>query len=181
MPINDYDTSGRLERVLAFSNQNKSLFALFPNGSIPANSNPAARTEVTVDGFDLPILAYDASTNESRSWMLQMPRQYEGGSIVVAAVCSMASATSGDVDLDGSWLNLSTSGTSGTFGSAVSTDNTTVPGTAGNLFTVETTFTNAEAGTLAAKQFAMFRLLRDASSDTATGDMQLHAIMGWEA
>lgn len=126
---------------------------------------------MTVNG--IPVLAYDASTNESAVWSFRLPTGWTGvPSLKVQAM--MASATSGDVDLDaqvqavtpGDALDLDATTS---YDAANSTDNTVVPATAGYLFEVSITLTNFDSG--AAGDWVRLKLTRDAASDTAAADL----------
>jgi hypothetical protein len=91
----------------------------------------------------------------------------------------MASATSGDVDVDvaieavtpGDAVDLDASTS---FDTDNSTDGTTVPGTAGYLGVIEVALTNDDGATEG--DYIRFRLTRDAANDTATGDMHVLAV-----
>lgn len=125
-----------------------------------------------------PALAFDAATNESAYWTVVIPQGWTG-TITAYVHYIMASATSGDVDVDiaveavsdGDATDLD-AGTS--FDTVNSTDNTTVPGTAGYLDVVTVTLTNNDSS--AAGDYARFSVTRDAASDTATGDMYVLAV-----
>lgn len=125
-----------------------------------------------------PVLAFDAATNETCYWTFVAP---QGITTPLTAIVSimMASATSGDVDIDVA-LEAVTSGDSTdldaatSFDTANSTDNTTVPGTAGYMTQISVTLTNADS--IAAGDLVRLSLTRDAASDTASGDMYVLAV-----
>lgn len=125
-----------------------------------------------------PVLAFDASTNETCYWTAIVPQGWTG-TITAYVYYIMASATSGDVDIDvavesvtdGDTVDLD-AGTS--FDTVNSTDNTTVPGTAGYIDVVAVTLTNNDSS--AAGDYVRFSVARDAASDTATGDMYVLAV-----
>ena len=120
-----------------------------------------------------PVLAFDASTNESAIWSGIVPQGWTGTITAYIHYC-MASATSGDVDVnvevesisDGDAVDLDASES---FDTANSTDNTTVPATAGHMDVISVTLTNNDSS--AAGDRIRFKLTRDATNDTATGDM----------
>jgi hypothetical protein len=122
-----------------------------------------------------PVLAFDAGTNETCQWTVRLPDDWSTSSSPTAEVAYiMASATSGDVDLDGSFEAVSDGDTvdldtADSFDTVNSTDNTTVPGTAGYIDIITITLTNHDSS--APGDYARFKLTRDASSDTAPGDM----------
>lgn len=122
-----------------------------------------------------PVLAFDASTNETCYWTLMVPQGWTG-TVTFIVTYMMASATSGDVDVDvavesvtdGDATDLD-AGTS--FDTTNSTDNTTVPGTAGYIDQITVTLTNNDSS--AAQDYFRLSLTRDAASDTAAGDMYI--------
>lgn len=124
-----------------------------------------------------PVLAFDAATNETCQWTVRLPDDWDTASAPTAIVAYiMASATSGDVDLDGS-VEAVTDGDAldldagDSFDTVNSEDDTTVPGTAGYIDMVTITLTNHDSSV--AGDHARFRLTRDAASDTAAGDMDV--------
>lgn len=125
-----------------------------------------------------PVLAFDASTNETCYWTFIIPQGWTG---TVTAIISyiMASATSGDVDIDVAIESITDADAvdldaTTSFDSANSTDNTTVPGTAGYLDQISVTLTNQDSAT--AGDYVRISLTRDATNDTATGDMYILAV-----
>lgn len=125
-----------------------------------------------------PVLSFDASTNESCNWTIIVPQGWTG-TITAIITYVMASATSGDVDIDvevesitdGDSVDLDAAES---FDTANSTDNTTVPGTAGFPDQVTVTLTNNDSS--AAGDYIRVRLTRDAVADTAAGDMHVLAM-----
>jgi len=149
----------------------RTLYSLVPEAAhFPASNFPQLIKLATPSRY---VLAYDATTNETAYWTFAAP---QGVTTPLTAIVSyiMASATSNDVDVDGA-LECVTDGDStdldaGTsFDSVNSTDNTTVPGTAGYLDQISITLTNADS--ITAGDYCRFSLARDATNDTATGDM----------
>lgn len=131
----------------------------------------------TVNG--IPALGYDAATNESAVWSVRLPTGWTGTPTLVVD-CMMASATSGDVDLDASVMAVTAGDAldldaTTSYAAVNSTDNTAVPATAGYLFTVSITLTNFDSG--AAGDFVRLMLTRDAASDTAAGDLYILGAM----
>jgi hypothetical protein len=125
-----------------------------------------------------PALAFDAATNETAYWTGIVPQGWTG-TITALVHYIMASATSGDVDIDIAVESVTDAdavdldaGTS--FDTANSTDDTTVPGTAGYLDVVSVTLTNNDSS--AAGDYIRFSLTRDAAADTATGDMYVLSV-----
>jgi hypothetical protein len=128
-----------------------------------------------------PVLAYDASTDETAYWTDIAPQGLTGA-LTLVVTYAMASATSGAVGLQAQLEAL-------TDGDAVDTDaatsfdavnnsaSTTVPGTAGHIDQISITLTNADS--LAAADYFRLSLNRDADgsaiTDSATGDLLLLA------
>jgi hypothetical protein len=127
---------------------------------------------------DRPVLAFDASTNETARWTAVIPAGWTG-TVTAKIYYMMAAATAGDVDIDvaveavsdGDALDLDAASS---FDTTNSTDNTTVPGTAGYMDVIAVTLTNADGA--AAGDLVRFALTRDAASDTAAGDMYVLAV-----
>ena len=125
-----------------------------------------------------PVLAFDASTNETCYWTVVVPQGWTG-TITAIITYMMASAASGDTDwdvaveavTDGDATDLD--GTT-SFDTTNSTDNTTVPATGGYIDQVTVTLTNHDSS--AAADYLRFSLTRDAASDTATGDAYVLAV-----
>ena len=149
-------------------------FVFTPESAHYPSSNFAQFTAIN----QRPILAYDAATNQTAYWTAVAPQGFTGTMTAIVSYI-MASATSGDVDIDiaieaisdGDAVDLDASTS---FDTANSTDNTTVPGTAGYMDQISVTLTNQDS--IAAGDYFRLSLVRDASSDTAAGDMYVLAI-----
>jgi len=152
------------------------LLLLPATSGIPTSSNGAT--------FDIrnqhPVADFDAATNESLVFSAIMPRNYGGGGLTAYIHYSMSSAVSGDIDWD---IALERIGDqqqdvdSDGFAAVNSVDNTTVPGTSGNVDIVNITFTDgADMDSIAVGEAFRLKITRDAVSDTATGDAELHHI-----
>lgn len=123
-----------------------------------------------------PVLAFDASTDETCYWTGIAPQGLTG-TITLIISYMMASATSGTVgfqaqieavtDGDATDLDAATS-----FDSVNNSASTTVPGTAGFIDQISITMTNADS--IAAADYFRVSLNRDADgsaiTDSATGD-----------
>lgn len=125
-----------------------------------------------------PVLAFDAATNEDVIFTAIVPQGWTG-TITALVSYVMASATSGDVDVDVSVEAISDGDAvdldaAASFDTVNSTDNTTVPGTAGFIDVITVTLTNNDSS--AAGDYIRFKVTRDAASDTATGDMFVLAV-----
>ena len=147
----------------------------------PGSNEPPASNAATKDLRNShPVLDFDDTTNEDAVWSYVLPRHYDGGGLTVYIHYSMTSATTGDIDWDVAFervgdqqQNIDSDG----FAAANSVDNTTVPGTSGNVDIVNVTFTDgADMDSIAVGEKFRMKVTRDAVSDTATGDAELHAI-----
>lgn len=120
-----------------------------------------------------PVLAFDASTDETCYFTFPAPQGLTG-TITVVVYYTMASATTGAVYFQAAFeavtaadaLNLA----SATSFDTANSGNGTVPGTAGYMQTISITMTNNDS--IAAGDYVRLSLNRDAdnASDTATGD-----------
>lgn len=152
------------------------LVLLFPQDNEPPSSNYA-----TLDTRNLhPCLDFDDSTNESTVFSAVMPQHYDGGGVEVYLHYSMTSATSGDIDWDAAFERIGDQQQdidSDSFAAVNSTDNTTVPGASGNVDVISISFTDgADMDSVAVGELFRLKVTRDATSDTASGDAELHAI-----
>lgn len=144
-------------------------------------NEPTSSNYATLDTRNQhPVLDFDDTTNEDAVFSSIMPRAYAGGGVTVYIHYSMTSATSGDIDWDVAFERIGDAQQdvdSDGFAAVNSTDNTTVPGTSGHVDIVNITFTDgADMDSVAVGEKFRIKVTRDASSDTATGDAELHAI-----
>lgn len=128
-----------------------------------------------------PVLAFDASTDETAYWTFIAPQGFTGTPTLVITY-AMASATSGTVgfqaqieaitDGDSTDTDATTS-----FDSVNNSASTTVPGTAGYIDQISVTLTNADS--IAVADYVRLSVNRDADgsaiTDSATGDAYLLA------
>jgi len=126
-------------------------------------------------------LDFDATTNESAVFSAVMPQHYAGTTGVTVYIhYSMSTATADTVDWDVAFerigdQQLDIDGDS--FAAVNSVDDTTVPGTSGLVDVVSIAFTDgADMDSVAAGELFRLKITRDAASDDATGDAELHAI-----
>jgi len=141
----------------------------------PLHNEPPASNAATLDTRNQqPVL------NESAVFSAVLPRNYNGGGITVYLHYSMSSAESGDVDWDVSFERIGDQQQdvdSDSFASAKSVDNTTVPATTGLVDIVSIAFSDgAEIDSIAVGEKFRIKVTRDAASDTAAGDAELHAV-----
>ena len=149
----------------------KPLGAEYPSTNFPALSVVNRR----------PVLAFDASTDESCFWTDIVPQGWTGA-ITVVVTYMMASATTGSVRFqaqmeavtDGDAVDLDATTSFDTANSA----GETVPGTAGHISQLSITMTNNDSS--AAGDYVRLSLNRDADgtsgTDDATGDCYVLAV-----
>lgn len=147
----------------------------------PSENEPPASNYATLDTRnEHPVLDFDDTTNEEAVFSFVMPQNYGGGGLTLKIGYSMTSATSGNVDLDAAIERIGDQQQdvdSDSFAAANSVDNTTVPSTSGNVDVVEITFTDgADMDSLAAGELGRIKITRDATNDTASGDLELHYV-----
>lgn len=145
---------------------------------VPQSNEPPTTNFATLDTRNNhPVLDFDDTTNEDAIYSGVMPQHYAGGGVKVFLHYAMETATSGDVDLDGSFERIGDQQQdldSDGFASAQSVDNTTVPGTSGLVDIVSIAFTDgAQMDSIAVGDGFRLKITRDAVSDTATGDLEL--------
>lgn len=148
----------------------------------PLNNEPTSSNNATLDVRNAhPVLDFDDTTNESAVFSAILPQNYAGTTgVTVYLHYSMTSATSGDVDWDVAFERIGDQQLdidADSFAAVNSVDNTTVPGTSGNVDVVSVAFTDgADMDSVAAGELFRIKVTRDAASDTATGDAELHAV-----
>lgn len=142
------------------------------------NAGPAiqrAKSSDTASSTNTPPYflqaAFDASADESMSWSFFMPGDYASGPIL-DVLYKMASATSGSVRFEGRVAAITDGDTTDGDAKAYATTNSagdTVPATtAGKVGGFSITLTNADS--LAAGDFVIVQLRRDADGTTGTDD-----------
>ncbi len=147
----------------------------------PAHNTPPTSNLATLDTRNAHlVLDFDVSTNESAIFAPIMPQNYAGGGVDVYIHYSMTSATSGDIDWDAAFERVGDQQQdvdTDSFAAVQSVDNTTVPGTSGLVDIVSIAFTDgAQMDSVTVGEKFRLKITRDAASDTATGDAELHAI-----
>ena len=152
------------------------LAKFFPEMNHPPASNAASKDERNMH----PVLDFDATTNEYAVFTDVLLRAYDGGGITAFIHYSMSSAEADTVDWDIAFerigdQQLDVDGDS--FAAVQSVNDTTVPGTAGLVDIVSIAFANgAEMDNIAVGELYRLKINRDAASDDAAGDAELHAI-----
>jgi hypothetical protein len=145
------------------------------------HNEPPSTNYATLDLRNVhPVLDFDPTTNESAVFTGVMPQHYGGGGVTVFLHYSMTSAVAltvdwdvafeligeGDLDIDGD-----------DFAAVNSVDDTTVPGTTGHVDVVSVAFTDgADMDSVTAGDLFRIKVIRDAASDDAAGDAELHAV-----
>lgn len=125
-----------------------------------------------------PVLAFDATTQETCMWSSICPQGYVGTTVTAIASCIMASATSGSVVFGssveavtpGDALNLSTTDS---FDTVYNSIYTLVPSTAGYMFSVSMVLTNKDSMAIADRYRLRLQRIAASAGDTATGDCQV--------
>lgn len=152
--------------------------AILPDGSTN-NAAPALQRAKSSAAAPTPHflqLVFDAATKEMCMWAFRMPSDYASGPTLKVQY-KMASATSGNVIIEGRIAAVTDGDAQDVDAKAFGTANTSsasaVPATAGYLKEISLALTNADS--LAAGDFTIVYLARDAAnaSDTAAGDMEV--------
>jgi hypothetical protein len=122
-----------------------------------------------------------ATANQRANFEGVMPQHYGGSGTTVIPHFSMATATTGNVDLDCAWERVGSEQQdidSDGFAAVNSQDNINVPTTNGHVLTATGIgFTDgADMDSVAVGEKFRIQITRDAASDTAGGIMELHAI-----
>jgi len=152
--------------------------AVLPDGSA-SNAAPAIQRVKSSAAAPSPYFlqaAFDAATKEQCMWSFRMPADYASAPVLKVQF-KMASATSGNVIIEGRLAAITdadaTDADAKAFAAANTSSATAVAGTAGYVKEISLSLTNADS--LAAGDFVVVYLARDAAngSDTAAGDMEI--------
>ena len=150
----------------------------------PYNNEPPSVTG-TYATIDLrnnhPVLDFSAVGNQSAVFSAVMPRNYAGTTGLTGYIhYSMSSAVTGTVDWDMAFERIGDQQQDvdvDSFAAVQSVDDTDVPGVSGMVDIVNVAFTNgADMDSVAVGELFRIKVTRDAASDDATGDAELHAI-----
>lgn len=149
----------------------------------PQDNEPPASNYATLDTRNgVPVLDFDATTDESAVFGGVLPNNYDGGGLTITLVWMATSATSGDTI----WLagierhqddafDIDTDGFS-----AENTATGTAPNVSGEQQYTDITFTDgADMDSLAAGESFRIKISRDADhgSDNMTGDAELMRVI----
>lgn len=125
----------------------------------------------------VPHCLFDDTTIEGVYWTFRLPSDYSSAP-VLKMVYSMASATTGTIEMDAAiWAASDGEDVDTPSYDTANSATETVPGTAGLSSDLSMTLTNADS--MAAADLVHIKLTRDATdgtNDTATGDLELRAI-----
>lgn len=128
-----------------------------------------------------PVLAFDASTQETCYWTAVAPQGLTG-TMTAVITYAMASATANLIEFEVAIEAISDGDSTDTdattsFDTVNSSGSATVPGTAGYIDQVSVTLTNQDS--IAAGDYFRISVSRDAddgTNDTATGDLYLISV-----
>lgn len=146
--------------------------AVFPDASA-SNAAPAIQRVKSSAAAPSPHflqLCFDATTDEMCYWQFRVPPDYASAPVLKVQY-KMASATTGSVRFEGRLAAVTPADAQDVDAKALGTTNSAgsaVPGTAGYLAEASITLTNADG--LAAGDFAVAMLRRDADGTTGTDD-----------
>lgn len=152
--------------------------AVMPDGSA-SNLGPAMQRVKSSASAPAPYfyqLGFDATAVEQCMWSFRLPTDMASGPILEVQF-KMASATTGDVVIEGRLAAVSDGDTQDmdakTFATANTSAATTVPGTVGYMTEISLALTNDNG--MVGGDFVIVYLARDAvnAADTATGDLEI--------
>lgn len=127
----------------------------------------------------MPVLDFDATTQETVYFKGRLPSWYGGNGFDVAITSAMTSAVAGTVAWDIAFARLNDNNQdidALAFDTATGTGGTTVNATSGKTVTQTATIAVADTDALAANEWFIVRVRRDVATDTATGDAELVGI-----
>ena len=149
----------------------------------PYNNEPPTGTYATLDTRNShPVLDFiHSGTSENAIFSAVMPRNYAGTTGVTGYIhYSMSSAVTGTMDWDMAFERIGDQQQDvdvNSFAAAQSVDDTDVPGVSGMVDIVSIAFTNgAQMDSVAVGELLRIMITRDAASDDAAGDAELHAV-----
>jgi hypothetical protein len=144
------------------------VLAIFtPQANEAPTSNPA-----TFDTRNnIPVLDFDAGTDESAVFSGFLPASYAGGGLTVKIVFMATSATTGNMVWQAAIERMNTDLDADSFAAAQASGQVAVNGTSGIPSTGTVAFTSgAKMDSLAASESYRIKVNRDADSTTATDD-----------
>lgn len=145
----------------------------------PQANQPPATNFATFDLRNgIPVLDFDASTDEDAIFGDVLPRHYAGGGLTVTIHWTATSATTGNVKWNAQVERMNTDLDADSF-AAAQTTTTATNGTSGIIATTAITFTDgAQMDSVAVGEAFRLKVTRDANDagDTMTGDAELHRV-----
>ena len=149
-------------------------------------SNPA--TPDTIEDAStpttfIPVLDFDATTQEYADWHVTCPSNYDGGGFTISWKGGTDNTSTGTFELEIRCINVADAtiltGDLGIDGATATAITDTPPATPQDKLNYSTTgtMTHANAGSPSAGDYLIFRASRDVLTDTNTGDLQLAEIL----
>lgn len=145
------------------------------------HNSPPSSSAATLDARNQhPVLDFDASADESAMFEGVMPRNYDGGDLIVTLMWMASTAVAGDVVWDVAWerheddaFDLDADGFA-----AVQSVTDTCANVSGELSYPTITFTNVQADSIAAGESFRLKVTRDAdnANDDMAGDAELFKV-----
>ena len=151
----------------------------------PLHNSPPASNPATLDmRNDVPVLDFDATTDEEAVFVGVMPRNYGGGGLTITLIWSASSATTGNVVWQAAFRSMSDDADdvdTKAFAAFNGSGAVAAPSAAGEVGYDTITFTDgADMDSVAAGELFHLKVRRDADDTSATdsmsGDAELHAI-----
>lgn len=151
---------------------------------LPTDNEPPPSGYATFDVRNgHPVLDFDDAADEACVFSFVLPRAYGGGGLTVSLHYSMTSAVSGKIRFDASFERIGIAAQDVDADGLATPQSVVVPSVPANSGEVDVaaiTFSNgAPLDGIAAGELCRIRVERkpsDATNDTATGDLELHAI-----
>lgn len=150
-----------------------------PSECIFHNSDPWELGQRTIDSCDHDVLVGASGGTEKGDFAGRFPVALPTGGIDFEISYTMATGTANAVKVEGAVMNqtdeidLDTA----TYGSTQVSADDTVPGTAGALGQMTISFTTGQVDSVAEGDDFSFRLIQDAPTSRAAGDLYIHRIV----
>jgi hypothetical protein len=143
----------------------------------PYGNEPPASAYATLDHRNVrPVLDFDTGAKEAAIWSSVMPQHYAGGGIDVIIEFTAEGDTTNDADWDGSFEDRTGFDLDGNgFAAVQQVIDVSVSGTDGIAVKATINFTNAQIDGVTAGSGFRFKLERP-TTDTATGDLEVHSV-----
>ena len=129
------------------------------------------------NGPELKCLDFDASSDEHAQFSVAFPKSWNEGTVTFSAYFTVSGTNTGDVSWALSGVSFSDNGDLNTaFGTAVAPTAKAHSGTSGDLNITAESGAVTIAGSPAAEDLCIFRIMRDVSADDQSGDARLLGI-----